>query len=124
MYMGSLMQLFDGSYRIQRVGPGNVPIPFGHVRKDLGFCVQAVANAEPDLNLFTVGDMLSWNQYIETWSWNQSVSNGGYEEFSREEFIAMVPPGLGREFTENVLYAMGFGYDGSDPAVIRPEKTS
>jgi hypothetical protein len=85
MYMGSLMQQFDGSYRIQGVGPSNVPIPFDHVRKDLDFCVQAAANAEPDLNLFAAGDMLSWNQYIETWSRSQSVSNGGYEEFSREE---------------------------------------
>jgi len=124
MYMGSLMQQFDGSYRIQGIGPGNGPIPFGHVRKDLGFCVQAVANAESDLTFFAVGDMLSWNQYVETWSRSQSVSNGGHEEFSREEFIAMLPPGLGGELTENVLFAMEFGYDGSDPAVIRPEKAS
>jgi hypothetical protein len=36
----------------------------------------------------------------------------------------MLPPGLGRDFTENVLFAMEFGYDGSDPAVIRPEMES
>lgn len=35
-----------------------------------------------------------------------------------------LPGGLGHEFGQNVLFAWEFGYDGSDPSVVLPEKVS
>lgn len=98
-----------------------MPISFGHVAKDFGPCVQAVANAKPDTNLFAVGDEISWNQYLNTWCESQGVSKGEYEEHSLDWWMEKLP-GLGREFGENVLFSMEFGYNGKDPTVIRPSQ--
>jgi hypothetical protein len=113
----------DGTYRIKGIGSGDLPISFGHVAKDFGPCVQAVANAKPNTNLFAVGDEVSWNQYLDTWCESQSVLKGGYDEQSLDWWMETLP-GLGREFGENVLFSMEFGYDGKDPSVIRPSQVS
>ncbi|OKL55353.1 hypothetical protein UA08_09418 [Talaromyces atroroseus] len=110
----------DGTYRIRGVGPGNIPIPFGDVQGDFGKCVKVVVQEKPGLNLLAVGEMLSWDSYIETWSKSQGVQSGGYEEHTIESFMKLLPGGLGREFGENVLFGQQFGYDGSDPTVVRP----
>ncbi len=46
---------------------------------------------------------------------------GGYDEISYDDLLALLPEGLGAEFGQNVLFAMEFGYDGSDPSVVRPD---
>jgi len=109
----------DGTYRIKGVGPADVPVSFGDVRKDFGYSVRAAAEGVPDLNIFAVGEMLSWNQYLKTWCESQKVPFGGYDECSYEEFLELLPGVLGAEFGQNVLFAMEFGYDGSDPSVVR-----
>ena len=102
-----------------------MPLPFGDVRKDFGQCVQAVVDAEPDMNLFTVGEMMSWNQYLKTWCESQKVPFGGYDQLTLGQFVEILPGGLGREFAENVLFAMEVGYEGgNDPTVIRPQAVS
>ena len=51
-----------------------MPLPFGDVRKDFGQCVRAAVDADPDLNLFALGEMLTWNQYyLKTWCESQKV---------------------------------------------------
>jgi hypothetical protein len=107
------------------VGSGDVPIPFGDVRNDFGQCVRAAVNAEPDMNLFAVGEMMSWNQYLRTWCESQNVPFGGYEQRTLDEFTEILPGGLGREFGENVLFGMEFGYEGgNDPTVVRSQEVS
>ncbi|EED17482.1 NAD dependent epimerase/dehydratase, putative [Talaromyces stipitatus ATCC 10500] len=116
-----LMKNTDGTYRIKGIGSGDAPIPFGHVAKDFGPCVRAVANAEPGINLFAVGEELSWNRYLDTWCGSQGVLKGGYDEQSLDWWMEKLP-GLGREFGENVLFSTEFGYAGNDPSVIRPSQ--
>jgi hypothetical protein len=77
------------------------------------------------MNLFAVGEMMSWNQYLKTWCESQKVPFGGYEQLTLNEFAEILPGGLGREFGENVLFAMEFGYEGgNDPTVVRPQAVS
>lgn len=104
------------------VGSGDIGIPFGYVRKDFGLCVKAAAEAEPNTNLFAVGQYVSWTEYLKTWCETQNVPYGGYDELSYEEFCELLPGGLGHEFSQNVLFAFEFGYDGSDPSVVLPDK--
>jgi len=99
-----------------------VLFPFGDVRKDFGQCVRAAVDAEPDINLLAVGEMMSWNQCLKTWCESQKVPFGGYDELTLDQFEEILPGGLGREFAENMLFAMEFGYEGgNDPTVIRPQ---
>lgn len=51
-----MVQQTDGTWRMKGVGPGDKGIPFGDVQKDFGPSVKAVAEAEPNVNLFAVGD--------------------------------------------------------------------
>ena len=118
------LQQADGTYRIQGVGPADAPIPFGDVRKDFGYLVKAAVEGEPDLNIFAVGEELSWNQYLKTWCESQNVPFGGYDEVAYDDFTVILPGGLGHEFGQNVLFAIEFGYDGSDPSVTRPDAVS
>ncbi|KAH8817185.1 putative NAD dependent epimerase/dehydratase [Xylogone sp. PMI_703] len=111
----------DGSYNIQGVGSGDIPVPFGQIAGDFGRCVKAVADSKPGLNLLARGQMLSWNQYLNIWTRSQNVPRGVVELKTLEEFMEILPGGLGREFGENVLFGQEFGYDGSDPIVIHPE---
>lgn len=104
------------------VGPGDKGIPFGHVRRDLGPCVKSVAEAEPNVNLFAVGQYVSWSDYLRIFCETQSLEYGGYDELSYDKFCELLPGGLGHEFAHNVLFALEFGYEGIDPAVVRPEK--
>jgi len=77
------------------------------------------------MNLFAVGEMMSWNQYLKTWCESQKVSVGGYDERTSKDFMEILPGGLGREFGENVLFAMEFGYEGGkDPTVVRSADVS
>jgi hypothetical protein len=94
------------------------------VQGDFGKCVKAVVEGKPGLNFLAVGEMLSWDSYLETWCNSQGVQSGGYEEHTIESFMNLLPGGLGREFGENVLFGQQFGYDGSDPAVVRPSDVS
>jgi hypothetical protein len=119
-----LLQQSDGSYRMKSIGPANKGIPFGFVRKDFGPCVKAAAEAEPNVNLFAVGQYLSWEEYLQTWCKSQGVPYGGYDELSYDELCEVLPGGLGHEFGQNVLFAWEFGYDGSDPSVVLPDKVS
>ncbi|CAL5866139.1 uncharacterized protein PFLUO_LOCUS346 [Penicillium psychrofluorescens] len=112
----------DGTWRMAGVGPGDKGIPFGHVRKDLGPCVKSVAEAEPNVNLFAVGQYVSWSDYLRIFCETQSLEYGGYDELSYDRFCELLPGGLGHEFAHNVLFALEFGYEGIDPAVIRPEE--
>ena len=107
---------------MKSIGPGNKGIPFGFVRKDFGPCVKAAAEAEPNLNLFAIGQYLTWEEYLQTWCKSQGVPYGGYDELSYDELCEVLPGGLGHEFGQNVLFAWEFGYDGSDPSVVLPEK--
>jgi hypothetical protein len=119
-----MIQDASGKYRIKGVGSGDVSLPFGHVRRDLGYCVKAAVEAQPDLNLLAVGDMMSWNQYLKTWCESQGVQFGEYDEYSLEKFMEILP-GMGRTFGKSVLFAMEFGYGGkADPTVIRPNNVS
>ncbi|KAL2840182.1 hypothetical protein BJY01DRAFT_250096 [Aspergillus pseudoustus] len=72
--------------------------------------------------MLAVGEMLSWDVYIETWCKSQGVNVGQYREHTIEEYEELLPGGLGREFGENVLFAQEFGYDGSEAGVKRPEE--
>ncbi|KAJ5910489.1 NmrA-like family protein [Penicillium tannophilum] len=112
----------DGTWRMTGIGAGNRGIPFGHVRKDLGPCVKAIAESEPNVNLFAIGDYVSWTEYLRTFCESQGLKYGGYDEVSYDTFCKLLPGGLGHEFGHNVLFALDFGYEGSDPAVVRPEK--
>jgi len=77
------------------------------------------------MNLFAVGEMMSWNQYLKTWCESQKVSVGGYDERTLKDFMEILPGGLGREFGENVLFGMEFGYEGGkDPTVVRSKDVS
>lgn len=106
------------------IGPGDRGIPLGYVRKDFGPCVRAVAEAEPNTNFFAIGEYVSWTDYLKILCESQNVPYGGYDELSYEEFCELMPGGMGHEFSQNVLFAFEFGYDGSDPSVVLPEKVS
>ncbi|RDW90158.1 uncharacterized protein DSM5745_01933 [Aspergillus mulundensis] len=112
----------NGSYIIQGVGPSNILVPFGDVQNDFGQCVKAVVDAKPGTNLLAVGEMLSWDSYLETWCKSQNVPVGRYVEHTIDSFAQLLPGGLGREFGENVLFAQEFAYDGGEAGVVRPEQ--
>ncbi|KAL4909853.1 hypothetical protein BDW74DRAFT_173338 [Aspergillus multicolor] len=112
----------NGSYTIHGVGPSNIPVPFGDIQNDFGPCVKAVVDAKPGTNLLAVGEMLSWNSYLETWCKSQNMPVGRYEKHTIESFAQLLSGGLGREFGENVLFAQEFGYDGGEAGVGRPEQ--
>jgi hypothetical protein len=119
-----MLQQVDGSYRIQGPGPDNVPIPMGDVQNDFGKCVKTVIDSKPSLNLLAVGEMLSWETILEAWCKSQGVPSGGYEEHTIESFVGLLLGELTREFGENALFAQEFGYDGSDPTVVRSPDVS
>lgn len=113
----------DGSWRLLGIGPGDKGIPFGDVRTDFGPCVKAAADAaEANLNLFAVGEYVSWSDYLKTFCETQGLKYGGYDEASYEEFCELLPGGLGHEFAHNVLFSHDFGYEGTDPNIVRPDK--
>ncbi|KAJ0418533.1 putative NAD dependent epimerase/dehydratase [Aspergillus carlsbadensis] len=112
----------DGTYTFLPIGQLNVPIPFGDVAADFGACAKAVFDAPPGTNLLAVGEMMSWETYIETWCARQGVPVGQYKGHTIEEYEELLPGGLGREFGENVLFAQEFGYDGREEGVVRPEQ--
>ncbi|KAJ5584399.1 CAZyme family GH35 [Penicillium hispanicum] len=112
----------DGTWRMAGIGAGDKGIPFGHVRKDLGPCVKAIAEAEPNVNLFAVGEYVSWSDYLRTFCETQGLKYGGYDGLSYDRFCELLPGGLGHEFAHNVLFAWEFGYEGTDSAVVRPDK--
>jgi hypothetical protein len=89
---------------------------------DFGACARAVFDAAPGTNLLAVGEMMSWDTYIETWCASQGVPVGKYREHTTKEYEEFLPGGLGREFGENVLFAQEFGYDGCEEGVVRPEE--
>ena len=109
---------------MKSVGPGNKGIPFGYVRNDFGRCVKAAAEAEANVNLFALGEYLTWTEYLKIWCDSQNVPYGGYDEVGYEEFCTLLPGGLGHEFSQNVLFAWEFGYDGSDPSATLPKDVS
>ncbi|KAI2694777.1 hypothetical protein CBS147372_9616 [Penicillium roqueforti] len=115
------MKTVDGTWWMAGIGPGDKGIPFGHVRKDLGPCVKAIAESKPNVNLFALGEYVSWSEYLRTFCETQGLQYSGYNELSYERFCELLPGGLGHEFAHNVLFAFEFGYEGVDPAVIRPE---
>jgi hypothetical protein len=96
----------------------------GDVQNDFGKCVKAIIEVKPGLNLLAVGEMLSWEVILETWCKSQGVPSGGYEEHTIESFVQFLPGELSREFGDNSLFAQQFGYDGSDPAVVRSSEAS
>ncbi|KAL3452229.1 putative NAD dependent epimerase/dehydratase [Aspergillus insuetus] len=112
----------DGTYTMSPIGHLNIPIPFGDVAGDFGRCARAVFGAPPGTNLLAVGEMMSWETYIETWCGSQGVPVGKYREYTIKEYEKFLPGGLGREFGENVLFAQEFGYDGREEGVVRPEQ--
>ena len=112
----------DDSWRMLVIGPKDKGIPFGDVAADFGRCVQAAAESEPNLNLFAVGDYVSWERYLKTFCDSQGLKFGGVDEASYEQFCELLPGGLGHEFAHNVLFSHDFGYEGTDPNVIRPDK--
>jgi hypothetical protein len=117
-----VLQTADDSWRMTGIGAGNKGIPFGHVRKDFGPCVKAVAESEPNVNLFAVGEYLSWSDYLRIFCETQGLKYGGYDELSYDTLCELLPGGLGHEFGQNVLFAFDFGYEGTDPAVVKPDK--
>jgi hypothetical protein len=104
------------------IGSGDKGIPFGHVRKDFGPCVKAVAEATPNMNFFAVGEYVSLTDYLRTFCETQGLKYGGYDELSYDQLCDLMPGGLGHEFGLNVLFAFEFGYAGTDPALITPDK--
>ena len=112
----------DGTWSMLGIGAGNKGIPMGDVRKDFGRCVKAVAEAEANINLFAIGEYVSWTDYLRTFCETQGLKYGGYDEATYDEFCELLPGGLGHEFSHNVLFAFDFGYEGNDPSVVRPEK--
>lgn len=101
---------------------GNRDIPFGHVLKDFGPCVKAVAESEPNTNLIVIGEYVSWLDYLRIFYGTQGFKSGGYNKFSYDKFCELLPGDLGHEFGQNVLFSHEFGYEDSEPAVVRPEK--
>lgn len=93
----------------------------GDVQNDFDKCVKAVIDSKPGLNLLAVGEMLSWKTILETWCKSQGVPSGGYEEHTTESFVGLLPGELTRE---NAFFAQQFGYDGSDPTVVRSSDAS
>lgn len=87
---------------------------------DFSRCVKATVDAEPGINLLAVGQILSWNHYLDIWCRNQNAPRGVVEPKRLEDYMEILPGGLVREFGENVLFGQQFGYDGSDPTVIHP----
>ncbi|KAL7954949.1 hypothetical protein V8C34DRAFT_316847 [Trichoderma compactum] len=113
----------DGTYRMIGPGADHKPIPFGNMRTDLGPCVKAlVEQAPPNTNLFAVGEYLSWTDYLRIVCETQGVKYGGFDELSYEEINELLPGGLGHEFGLNVLFAFDFGYEGTEPGIVRPGK--
>ncbi|KAK2018635.1 NmrA-like family protein [Colletotrichum eremochloae] len=112
----------DGTWRMSGIGPGDKGIPFGHVQKDFGPCVKAVAEGEPNMNLFAVGEYVSWTEYLRVFCETQGLEYGGYDELSYDQLCDLLPGGLGHEFGSNVLFAFEFGYAGTDPALVTPDK--
>jgi hypothetical protein len=104
------------------IGAGDIGIPLGDVRKDFGPCVKAAADGEPNMNLFAVGDYVSWTDYLKIFCETQGLKYGGYDELSYDQLCEIMPGGLGHEFGMNVLFAFEFGYAGTDPALITSDK--
>jgi hypothetical protein len=118
------VQQADGTYNIKGIGSLDTPVPFGDVRGDFGRSFKAVVDSKPGINFLAVGEMLSWNQYLDIWCRSQNVPRGKVEPKTLQEYEEILPGGLGREFGENVLFGQQFGYDGGDPTVIRPSDVS
>jgi hypothetical protein len=119
------MQQGDGTYNIQGIGSADIPVPFGDVQGDFGRCFKAVVDSnKPGINFLAVGEMMSWNQYLDIWCRSQNLPPGKVELKTLQEYEEILPGGLGREFGENVLFGQQFGYDGGDPTVIRPSDVS
>ncbi|KAL2207076.1 NmrA-like family protein [Sarocladium strictum] len=112
----------DGTWRMKGIGSGDIGTPLGDVRKDFGPCVKAAADGEPNMNLFAVGDYVSWTDYLKIFCETQGLKYGGYDELSYDQLCEIMPGGLGHEFGMNVLFAFEFGYAGTDPALITPDK--
>lgn len=91
------MQGEDGTYSMTAVGDGDKGIPFVDIPRDFGRCVQAVVNAKAGINFFALSEMVSWNQYLSTWSESQGVPRGTFNQVPLEHFEVLLPGGLGRE---------------------------
>ena len=118
------MQQADGTYNIKGIGSPDTPVPFGDVQGDFGRCFKAVVDSKHGTNFLALGEMLSWNRYLDIWCRSQKVPRGKVETKTLQEYEEILPGGLGREFGENVLFGQQFGYDGGDPTVIRPSDVS
>ena len=68
--------------------------------------------------------MASFKEYIQTFCDVQKVKNGGCDELTVDDMDKMMPGGVGQELGEMFVYAVEFGYDGSDPSVITPKDVS
>ncbi|KAK5994629.1 NmrA-like family domain-containing protein 1 [Cladobotryum mycophilum] len=112
----------DGTWRVAAIGSGDKKLPFADVRQDYGPCVKAVAEAEPGVNFFAVGQYVSWVDILEAFCEVHGLKYGGYDEISYDQFVELHPGGLGHEVTQNILFANDFSYEGSDPNIIRPER--
>ena len=76
------------------IGAGDKGIPLGHVRKDFGPCVKAIAEGEPNMNLFAIGEYVSWTDYLKTFCETQGLKYGGYDELSYDQLCEIMPGGL------------------------------
>lgn len=76
------------------------------------------------MNLFAVADYVSWTDYLRIFCETQGLRYGGYDELSYDRLCEIMPGGLGHEFGANVLFAFEFGYAGTDPALVTPDKVS
>jgi hypothetical protein len=105
-----------GVYVLRLPGKGETKIPIVDVA-DTGKAVQAINRNGPGKKVLVYGDMLTVRELLSLWGEVNKVQTR-YEQISLEGYAKPLPPGLGIELGEMMLYIDEFGYVGDGQGYI------
>jgi hypothetical protein len=137
LFMGSYMSNFLNHALGPKRAPGgsfvqalphspDTPEPYVDPPSDTGKFVEALEELGGGKKLFGVSDMRTCEEFVRIWSDHVGV-RGGFEQVSREEFMAevgKVHEGLAREVADSRGFNADFGWVGGEEDVLMPKDVS
>jgi hypothetical protein len=109
----------DGVYVQSTYAKADTLFPWVSTGNDTGKFVRALVQLEPGKVLLGVSEMVTYGEYLKTWGEVNGVPTR-FNHLSDEEFRKTLPPSAAQEIQESIAFNEEFGWDGSEPGVLRP----
>ncbi|KAF8856222.1 NAD(P)-binding protein [Acephala macrosclerotiorum] len=115
-------KLPDGTFQMAFPTAPNKPVPHLCVNADTGGFVKAVSQMPPGKSYMAAGDILSWSDYMSTWS-SITGQPAKFTQCTLQQFIDNNPDReFGIEAGDMFAYSSEPGYDGGDVEGVKGGK--